>query len=231
MKLRFTATSLAVCTALAVLAAGAGAAMVGIYRNSLETVSQRGQLIELAGRSCIRGGSNHALRVEIGKRTEACSYRTPVVGRDLEIAATSRLLSGTPKALQRKVFLALELRSGGGAQYQLAVYPLQQKVQLRKNLSDGTVKYLAIEKAVSTIKGINEANKLRLSALNVTSGPERGQVRLRGYVGGTLVVEATDLGAGDLTGRASAVSVGAAKNATGTVASVDDVVVRVPSPF
>jgi len=231
MKLRFTAVSVVVCVAFMALVAGAGAAMVGIYRNSMETTSQRGQLIALAGRSCIRGGSDHALKIEIGKRTKECSYRTPVVGRDLEIAATERLLSGTPKELQKKAFLALELRAGGGSQYQLAVYPLQQKVQLRKNLSDGSIKYLSIEKAVTTVKGLNEANQLRLSAVNITSGPEKGQCLLRGYVGSQVVVEATDLGAGELEGRAAAVSVGAAKNATGTLASVDDVVIRVPSPF
>jgi hypothetical protein len=231
MKLRFTATSLVVCAAFFALAAAAGATMVGIYRNSMESTSQRGQLVKLSGRSCIRGGSQHALRIEIGKRTKECSYRTPVVGRDLEIAATERLLSGTPAPLQHKAFLALELRAGGGAQYQLAVYPLQRKVQLRKNLSGGKVEYLAIEKDVRAVKGINEANSLRLSALNVTSGPERGQGQLRGYVGGRLVVEASDVGAGELTGRAAAVSVGSPANSTGTLASVDDVVVRVPSPF
>ncbi len=231
MKLRFTAASVAICLALSAFSAVAGAAMVGIYRNSMETTAQRSQLVKLAGRSCVRGGSNHALRIAIGKRTKECSYRTPVVGRDLEIGATERLLSGTPKALQNKVFLALELRAGGGGQYQLAVYPLQRKVQLRKNLSDGTVKYLAIEKEVSAVKGINEANPLRLSAINVTTGPERGQAVLKGYVGGVQVAEATDPGAAELTGRAAAVSVGSANNSTGALASVDDVVVRVPSPF
>jgi hypothetical protein len=230
MKWRLTALPVAVCAALA-LASGAGAAMVGIYRNSMETTAQRGQLVKLAGRSCVRGGSKHALRIAIGKRTKECSYRTPVVGRDLEIGATERLLSGTPKALQNKVFLALELRAGGGAQYQLAVYPIQGKVQLRKNLSDGSVKYLAIEKEVSAVKGLNEANPLRLSAINVTTGPEKGQAVLKGYVGGTQVVEATDAEAAELIGRAAAVSVGSAKNSTGALASVDDVVVRVPSPF
>jgi hypothetical protein len=231
MKLRFTAASAVVCVALFALVAGAGATMVGIYRNSMETTAQRSQLIKLAGRSCVRGGSEHALRIAIGKRTKECSYRTPVIGRDLEIAATERLLSGTPKALQHKAFLALELRAGGGAQYQLVVYPLQQKVQLRKNLSGGKVEYLAIEKGVTAVKGLNEANSLRLSAINAKTGPERGQAQLRGYVGGELVVEAADAAAAELTGRAAAVSIGSANNSTGILGSVDDVVIRVPAPF
>ena len=69
------------------------------------------------------------------------------------------------------------------------------------------------------------------TAVNVSSGPEKGQAKLFAYVGSTLVGEAVDAGAGDLTGRASSVIVGTIKNGNGIVASVDDVVVRVPSPF
>jgi hypothetical protein len=231
MKLRFTAVSLAVFAGALVLVAGAAGAMIGIYRNGMETTAQRGQLIKLSGRSCTRGGANHALRIAIGKRTGECSYRTPVVGRDVEVAATERLLSGTPKSLQRKMFLGLVTRAGGGARYQLAVYPLQQKVQLRKYLGDGSVKYLAIEKDVSAVKGVDKANQLRLSALNLTSGPEKGQCHLLASVGGTVVADVADPNAGELTGRASGVAIGSAKNSSGVIASVDDVVVRVPSPF
>lgn len=224
--LRLTAISLAVSAAVLALAAAA-AALIPVYRNSMETTAQRAQLVKLSGANCTRGGSNHTLRVVVGKRTAECAFRTPVVGRDLEIAATERLLSGTPKGLQKKVFLAVSLRAGGGAQYQLAVYPLQQKVQLRKVLSGGTVKYLSIAKAVSTVKGLDQPNQLRLSAVNSADG----QCRLLAYVGGQAVADVTDPDAAALTGRASSVSVGSTNSANGAVASIDDVVVRVPSPF
>jgi hypothetical protein len=232
MKLRLTAVSLTVFVGALALVAGAAGAMIGIYRNGMETTAQRAQLIKLAGAECTRGGSDGALRIAIGKGTDACSYRTPVLGRDLEISATERLLSGTPEALQRKAYLALELRAGAGAKYQLLAFPLQRKVQLVKFTPTGT-EYLAIAKNVKTLMGVNKANALRLQALNVTSGPERGQAKLLGYVGGIVVAEATDesASAGDLTGRASSVAVGAVKGANGVIASVDDVVVRVPSPF
>lgn len=232
MKLRTAIPALAALALVLALVGSAAAAMIGIYRNSMESTDQRAQIVKLAGERCARGGSDHALRILIGKRTKECSYRTPVVGRDLEISATARLLSATPTALQRKVFLALDLRAGGaGARYQLAVYPLQRKAQLRKILSDGTVKFLQIEKDVSTLQGLNRANQLRLRAVNISSGPEKGQARLLAYVGKTLVAEATDDAAGDLQGRDSGFSVGAERNAKGAVASIDDVVIRVPSPF
>lgn len=230
MKSRFAATFLAVLAVGALACAVAGAAMIGIYRNSMETLAQRSQLVKLSGANCARAGANGAMRITLGKKTAACSFRTPVLGRDLEIAATERLLSGTPADLQRKAFLGLELRAGDGAKYQLLVFPRQKKAQLVKVTSEGS-KYLAIAKNEKAVMGVNEANVLRLRAINIASGPEKGQAQIFAYVGNTLVGEATDAGAGELTGRNSTVIVGTIKNGNGIVASVDDVVVRVPSPF
>jgi len=230
MKGKFSAAFLAALAAGLLVCAVAGSAMIGIYRNGMESLAQRSQLVKLSGSNCARAGVGGAMRITLGKKTAACSFRTPVLGRDLEIAATERLLSGTPENLQRKAFLGLELRAGGGAKYQLLVFPRQRKAQLVKVTGEGS-KYLAIAKNEQAIKGINEANVLRLRAVNVTSGAEKGQARLFAYVGKTLVGEAVDDGAGELTGRNSTVVVGTVKNGNGIVASVDDVVVRVPSPF
>jgi len=230
MGRRFSAALLAALAVGVLSCAVAGAAMVGIYRNSLETLAQRSQLVKLSGANCARAGANGAMRVTLGKTTAACSFRTPVLGRDLEIAATERLLSGTPENLQRKAFLGLELRAGAGAKYQLLVFPRQKKAQLVRVTAEGP-RYLAIAKNEKAVMGVNEANVLRLSAINIASGPEKGQAKLLAYVGSTLVGEATDAGAGELTGRNSAVIAGTIKNGNGIVASVDDVVVRVPSPF
>lgn len=230
MRTRISIPLLALAATL-LFSASASAAMVGIYRNGLDTLEQRSQLVKLSGRDCQRGGSGEALRILVGKRTEACSYRTPVVGRDLEIAARLRLLSETPASVQHKAFVAVELRAGGGAKYQLAVFPRQRKLQLRKILPGGEVKYLRIARDAQAIAGVDMANVVRLQAINVTSGPEQGLTRLFAYVGPKLLAETVDAGAGELKGRASAVAVGALRNGNGVVASVDDVVIRVPSPF
>jgi hypothetical protein len=226
MRSRFAATFLAIAVAGLLVAAVAGAAMIGIYRNGMETTAQRAQLVKLAGASCTRGGSDGALRIAIGKATDACSYRTPVIGRNLEISATERLLSGTPDSLQRKAYLALELRAGAGAKYQLLAFPLQRKVQLLKVTGEGS-EYLAVQKDVKDLMGVNKANALRLRVLK----PAKGQAQLSAYVSGNLVSEATDPTAGDLTGAASAVAVGAVSGANGVIASIDDVVVRAPVDF
>lgn len=234
MRLRMTALSgaAAALALLGLLATSAGAALIGIYRNGMESTAQRSQFAKLSGDRCSHGGSGHAYRIVIGKRTKECAYATPVVGRDLEMVAIGRLLQATPKPLQRKAFVSISLRTGtAGAGYQLLVYPLQRKAQLRKNFSNGKVKYLRIAKNLRSVKGLNRANEMRLRAFNVTSGPDKGSCRIRALVGHQLVANLTDNAAGELEGRASSFSVGAAKGAKGATASFDDVVLRIPNPF
>jgi hypothetical protein len=231
MRLRLTGTAALVALAASLVLAGSASALVGIYRNGMETDGQRGEIRKLSGERCGRGGSDTAFKITVGKRTEECSYRTPVLGRDVEVAATMRLLDGTPKKVRNSSYLALSLRAGAGAHYQLIVFPLQRKAQLVKSLPDGQAKFLRIARKVRTIKGVNRANPMRLRAFNVTSGPEKGSCKIHAYVGSELVAEFTDDAAGDLQGRATGFAVGATKNAKGAVGSADDVVVRVPNPF
>lgn len=231
MKTRTKATFLAVLAVGLLVPTLAGAAMIGIYRNGLDTLAQRSQLIKLSGSECARSGIPGGLRIIVGKRTDACALRTPVVGRDLEIVTEQRLLSGTPKKLQHKAFLGVELRAGGDGKYQLRVFPRQRKVQLLKVTPDRT-RYVAIAKGVETVGGINKMNSIRLRATNVTEGPDKGQTTLIGLIGNEAVVEATDRAGGELKGRASAVVVGVAgNNGNGVVAKVERIVIRVPSPF
>jgi hypothetical protein len=231
MRLRITKVALAGAIALLALSASAGASLIGIYRNGMETTAQRSEAVKLSGERCGRGGSDHALRIVVGKRTQECSYRTIVFGRDLEISATTRLLSQTPPAVRQGAYLALTLRSGDGAHYQLLAYPLQRKAQLRKTLADGSVEYLRIAKNVKSIQGVDKANKLRLQAFNITSGADKGKCRILAYVGKELVADFTDRASGELQGRASGFAVGASKNAKGATGSFDDIVVRVPGPL
>lgn len=207
----------------------AGAAMVGIYRNGMETTAQRSQLVKLSGKECARGGSESALRITLGKATGECSYRTPVIGRNMEIAATERLLSGTPKQAQHGAYLGLVLRAGGGARYAMLVYPLQRKVQVVKYAPESPAEYLAIEKNVSAVKGLNEANALRFS---LREGSQKGVAQITASVGGTPVAEAADeKSSAGIPGQFSGVVVGAVKSGNGLIASVDDVTIRVPVNF
>jgi len=226
MKTRFSATLLAALVVGLLACTSAGAAMVTLYRNAMDTSANRAQMLKVSGRSCTRGSTGEALKIEVGKRTASCSYRTPVLGRDLEIGASERLSSETTTKLQKQAFLGLELRGGGGAKYQFLVYPLQKKAQLVKVTKEGT-EFLAIEKNVTALQGLDKANNLRFSVLKTGSA----EAALVGYVGATQVLTATDEGAGEVSGRFSGIVVGSSKNARGLIASADDVAVRIPSPY
>jgi hypothetical protein len=222
----------ALAAALVLVGAAVAAQTVGIYRNAMSTPGQRGQLSRVLGDDCKRGGSPRALRVQVGKRTDECAYRTQVVGRDLEILATERLLSGTPKRIRNRVFLGLTLRVGGGGGYQLRVFPLQRKYQLVKTTQTGERSFLAIGKQVRRIRGANKANKLRLRAFNMIHTRDPDDARLLVYIGDKRFVNVVDDSAGPLRGRMTAVSVGTPRGfANGAAASFDDVIVRVPNPY
>ena len=225
--MRFRLVAPLVVLAALVFATVAGADMVGIYRNGLETKPQRSELIKLAGPSCKRGGGEDAIRVLLGKKTDSCAYRTPVIGRNLEVAATERILSGTPKALQNKAYVAVQLRTGGGNKYEVRAFPMQKKAQLIK-VSEAGTKYLAVKKNVKEIGDINAPTVVRLK---VEKAAGEASAAVAAYVGPTVIGEVSDEAAGELTGEFSAVSVGATKIAEGLIGSIDDLVVRVPVTF
>jgi hypothetical protein len=227
MRNRFAIATVAALFAGLVIASAAAAQLVGVYRNGLETTAQRGELVKLSGAVCKRGGGEDSVRIVLGKKTDSCAYRTPVVGRNLEVAATERILSGTPKALQKAAYVAIQLRAGGGDKYEIRAYPMQKKAQLIRVTEAGT-KYLAIEKNVKEIGAINEPTVVRL---RVEKAAGTAAATITAYIGPTAIGEVTDEEAGELAGEASAVSVGATKIASGLMGSIDDVVVRVPVTF
>jgi hypothetical protein len=219
-----------IASAIGLFASGvASAAFVAIYRNALETTAQRSEVVKLAGQSCTRGGGQTSLKITVGKLTEECAYRTPVVGTDLEIAATGRIISGTPTAVAKKAFLGLQLRAGGGGKLELRVFPGQKKVQIAK-VTEAGIRYLAIKKNVAAVNEPTMANVLRLRVIS-GSAEEEGTCKISGYLAGEQVVEATDEACGEVTGESTALSAGAPDNGSGLIASFEAIVVRTPVRF
>jgi hypothetical protein len=222
------ATVLATVLGLFAVASASGA-FVAIYRNALETTAQRSEVLKLAGQSCTRGGAPTALKITVGKLTEECAYRTPVIGSDLEIAATGRIIAGTPPAVAKKAFLGMQLRVGSGDKIEFRVFPSQKKVQIARITEEG-IHFLAIEKNVAAVQPGEKANVLRL---RVVSGAkeEAGTCKIGGYLGGELVVEASDESCGELTGEMTGLSAGAPNNGSGLIATFEAIVVRTPVRF
>jgi hypothetical protein len=212
-----------------VLAGVASAAFVAIYRNALETTAQRAEVVKLAGKECTRGGGKASLLVTVGKLTEECAYKTPVVGSDLEIAATGSISTATPPKVAKKAFLGLQLRAGGGSRLELRVFPGQKKAQIAR-VTDAGIKYLAIAKNIVSLKEVNKAVVLRLRVVE-SSGEAAGTCKIGGYLAGELVVEAEDPACGELEGEGTALAAGATNNGVGVVAGFAAIVVRVPVRF
>jgi hypothetical protein len=229
MKTKLLLSSMIVAVAALAAASLASGAFVAIYRNAMETTAQRGEITKLAGKACTRGGGATTLKVTVGKLTEECAYKTPVVGQDLEIAVTGRILSGTPTAVAKKAFLGLQLRAGGGGKLELRVFPAQKKVQIAKVNAEG-IRYLAIKKNVAGVAEPAMANVLRLRVIE-GSGEGAGTCKISGYLGSELAVEATDPACAELEGESTAISAGAPNNGVGLIAGFGAIVVRTPVRF
>jgi hypothetical protein len=212
-----------------VFASIGSAAFVAIYRNALETTAQRGEVTKLAGKECTRGGGKTALLITVGKLTEECAYKTPVVGSDLEIAATGTLSASTPPKVARKAFLGLQLRAGGGGKLELRVFPAQKKAQIARITEEG-IKYLAIKKNIVSLKEPNKAMVLRLRVIE-SSGEAAGTCKIGGYLAGELIVEAEDPACKELEGEGTALTAGATNNGVGVIAGFSAIVVRTPVRF
>jgi hypothetical protein len=226
-KLLLTTSIFAV---VGLVAAGvASAAFVAIYRNALETTAQRSEIRKLYGKACTRGGGKETLMFTVGKLTEECAWSTPVVGQDLEIAATGTIVPPTPTKVAKKAFLGLQLRVGGGSKLELRIFPGQKKAQIARITEEG-IKFLTVSKNVKAIQPIGKPNVLRLRAIE-SAGAEKGSCKIGGYIGGELVAEATDPACGELIGEGTALSAGAPNNGKEVVSSWAAIVVRTPVRF
>lgn len=204
------------------------AAPIPIYANDLASTAARSEIVTSEGQQCRRGGSEAALKVRLGERTRACSFRPPVVGRDLEISVAARLLSGTPSKLRPRVYLSAALRSGDGGAIKVLVFPMQRKVQLIEENPDGGRRYLAIAKQVGAIRQLNRANRIYLRAFN--QGPP-GVCRVVVRVNGRRIAVEDLERCAQLPGRDTGFGVGATRGGEGAIASFSKLRIGVPNPF
>ena len=222
------AIPLAVLGSAAAAAAAVGAA-IPIYANDMSSAGARGQVVRLSGSECDRGGSSGTLKVTVGKGTRECQLRTPVIGTNLDIIATARLLSATPSEIQSRVFVGVALRDGNDGQYQLAVFPKKGSFQLRRDVPPDSSRTLLAHGKSSVVKDVGKPNKLRLQAFSSADGATRVTAFVNGRKLASVVDDAHT--ATSLSGRFSTLAVGSEKAAKGAAASFDDLTVAVPDPF
>jgi hypothetical protein len=213
-------------------AGAASAQSIPLYANSLKSANGRDQIVKRGPGNCKRGGSKVALRFTAGKRTKACTFAVPVVGRDIELTATGRIFKSLPRQLRKGIFLAINLRQArDGSQYQLAVFPSGRRFQIRKTFPNGSTRVLKAGRNIAGIRGFSKANRLTFRAYNGVAGRPASSARLAAYVNGKLVGVVDDARGSELEGRDSSFAVASARSVTRTTSSFSDVVVRIPNPF
>jgi hypothetical protein len=228
MKAKLAIATVSLLVAGLVVTGAASGAFVAIYRNALETTAQRSEVLKLSGKACTRGGGSTTLNITVGKLTEECAYKTPVVGQDLEIAATGQVNPATPANVAKKAFLGLQLRAGGGAKLELRVFPGQKKAQIARITAEG-IDFLAVKKNITSLSA-TKAVVLRLRVVS-GAGEAAATCKIGGYLAGELVVEAEDPACGELKGESTALAAGAPNNGVGVVAGFAAIVVRTPVRF
>jgi hypothetical protein len=222
----------AVLVSLSFSGSAAAAGSVPLYGNSMKTSNGRAQIFKKGAGTCVRGGSKVALRFRAGRKTKACTFAVPTVGRDLEVTVTGRIFTSIPRQLKKSMFLALNVRQArDGSQYQLAVFPSGRRFQIRKIFPNGATRILKAGRGVASIRGFGKANKISLRAYNGVPGQPASSARLVARVNSKLVGVADDVKGNELLGRDTSFGIASARNATGTSGSFESLLVRIPNPF
>lgn len=196
---------------------------VTIYENEFEARGQVNELTKSGDAKCTSKLSKKAAAITVGKNTNECAYRTPIIAREVDIAAEATLDAKTPKNLQNKVFLSVYVRAGDTGAYQLAVYPGRKQWVLSSisGTGDGAQRTVVQEKEASFIRKPGKENRLRLRAFASS---------IIGSVNGHQVVRFDDPNAAALTGRNTLVSVGSTKPVAKAVGLFDTIDIGVPDP-
>ena len=163
--------------------------------------AQRGQLVKLSGEQLRpRRLRTTPCGSSLGKQTErmllphAGARPRPRDRRD-RAPAQRHPEGAAAQGLPRRSTCA----PGAAPSYQLAVFPLQRKAQLRKVTADGTSSTCEIAKNVqSGRRASTKPTSCGCAPSTSPAAPNKGQCQILAYVGGKLVADVTDDGAGEL---------------------------------
>ena len=223
-----TTRAILLLAALAALGLAASAlAGVTVYKNNFSSKREAKELRHAEGKHCQKRWRRKArnLRVNVKKGPDVCGYRPPVegdtAGPDHDFQAKMKLLKATPKGVRDGAYLAVAVRSGKNAGYELRVFPTKHKFQLLRGPSGGGSGFPAQGKS-EAVNGINKPNVLRLKAVNA---------KVIARVNGTRVARVTDSNPAQVDGRKLEFLVGHRRHVAKPVsATVDDLKLQVPKP-
>ncbi len=236
MRARSTTATLAAIAIGLVLAASAGAAAVLLKSYSFSSLSDVKNMKFVGGKNCTKSWASHrAFGISVGKNTLECSYRTTVAGPSLDISATARMLSATPKAIRGKTFVAVTVRRSSNSGYQLQVFPKRKEFKLFRRFKGGRELVPNGSGTLNRINGVGQRNKIRLRAFPpYQSHPGELKIFINDKrVGAGQISTTPDFS--NMDGQDSTVSVGRARSASGSIrgarVTFDGVVLRTRNPF
>jgi hypothetical protein len=235
MRLKLTIAAALAAVLTSVVVAQAGPVTVALY-----TFTSRGDVTsfyKVEGTKCKAKWRKHrTLGVNVGEKTNACVYRSSVVGDstdpgpDQEMAASTNLAATTPVKLRPKIYLGVAVRQSNQTGYELRVLPGARKWQVIRDprgsapstvLASGTGRFIH--------PGVGVRNDIVLRAFDYGSS----SVTLLAKINKKKVLSIKDSSGGQPNGRRTVVTIGAKGRAFANraVGSFDNVAIRVPNPF
>ncbi|MGI8633049.1 MAG: hypothetical protein ACR2NA_10975 [Solirubrobacterales bacterium] len=197
-----------------------------LYRNGLGTSSDAREIKKYTADNCARGRTGGKMKVRVGQDSGNCVYRSPVFGRDVDVASTVILLSQTPPELKPHTALALTVRAdrdGGG--YRFELLPNRRSWKLTRAVKDGDgnlQRTVIAEGSDRTIDGTGERNRIRLRA----DGD-----RITGWLGSTVLVQYIDPDPDAIEGRATGFGIVSDQAIERAGGLFDSFTLRVPNPL
>jgi hypothetical protein len=216
---------LLLASAIASIAVPAGAQgpaserAVTIYRNPMSSRADLRELQKTQGRRCARRRDDGRAAIVVGRRTDECTFRTPVVGKDIDLSATVNLSKSTPRKLRRRIELGIGVRVGDDDAYELEVLPFHRRIVFSRTI-DGDRQVLLREDE-SFVRGPGKTNRLTLRVFG--SG-------VLAEVNGRQVSNMEDVRANAVRGRDTTLTIGSTRTANKARGLFDSVKVRVPDP-
>ena len=241
MRTKFTALIVA-CGALAAAAVSTAAGPpIPVATYTFQSMDDVNAFQKVTGSSCKRKwANNQALAIGVGNNTNACVFRSSVVGDSSSaysnqgMSAQATVTGGSAK-LQKKAYLLVGVRHSDTAGFELRILPAAHKWQYfrdpmgaseTKLVSSGTYKGV---KAGTKAGGAPKADTFSIQAFSV--GATTSSVVA--VVNGRTVVNTTDAATDQPDGRQTVIGTGVKGTVAGTGVrgTFDNVTVTVPSPF
>lgn len=234
MRTKLTAV-VVLCASLALGAAAAVAGPVTIALYTFENPADSLAFLKGEGAKCTKKAGKGNMSVLLGAGTSVCTFRSSVVASaddvapDQEVSATGVVAASTPRKLQKKAFVGVNVRESDSAGYELRVRPIARSWQVFRDPKGSAGPTLFRSGKGKFIRQGAKPNSLLLRAFDFGTA----STQLRAAVNGKTVLTATDSGADQPDGHRNGVAAGVKGSGPGAgmAGLFDNVAIKIPNPY